>query len=280
MDYKTILVHLDQSARATERIELGFHLAGAFEAHLVCLFALSEPRIPGYVLAEGGMAIVEAGRRNRAEAAAAAKVAFDAAAGRNGGIQAEWRASERDALDVMRLGARYADLAIIGQRERGARRDDGLDPEFVEEFVLSAGRPVLVVPYAGRFARIGTRALVAWDAGQPAARAVVDALPLLARAEEVQVMVFDPDKGRADHGDIPGADIALYLARHGVKVRVSEQRCGDEKIGEQMLSRAADMDADFIVMGAYGHSRVRELVLGGVTRTLLESMTAPVLMSH
>jgi nucleotide-binding universal stress UspA family protein len=280
MTYKTILVHLDQGARATERLEPAFHLAAAFDAHLVGLFALSDPRIPAYVLAEGGVPLIEAGRRHRAEAVAEARAAFDTAAGRNRGIKTEWRASEGDALEVMRVSARYADLAIVGQHERGAKQDDGLAPEFVEEFVLSAGRPVLVVPYAGRFAKLGSRALVAWDAGQQAARAVVDALPLLARAEEVQVMVFDPDKGRADHGDIPGADIALYLARHGVKVRVSEQRCGDEKIGEQMLSRAADMGADFIVMGAYGHSRVRELVLGGVTRTLLESMTAPVLMSH
>lgn len=280
MDYKTILVHLDQGVRTAERLELAFNLAGAFDAHLVGSFALSALQMPAYVLAEGGMPLIEATRRHRAEALAGAKAVFDAAAGRNRGVKAEWRASERDALDVMRLSARYADLAIIGQHERGAQRDDGLAREFVEEFVLSAGRPALIVPYAGRFARIGTKVLVAWDAGQQSARAVVDSLPLLARAVEVKVMVFDPDRGGADHGDIPGADIALYLARHGVKVLVSQQRCGDERIGEQILSRAADMDADLIVMGAYGHSRVRELVLGGVTRTLLESMTVPVLMSH
>jgi len=280
MDYKTILVHLDQGARAAARLEVAFNVAAEFNAHLVGLFAVSATRIPAYVFAEADAPLIEAIRRNRAEGAKRAKSAFDAAAAKSDGIKTEWRSSDHDALEAMRISARYADLAIVGQRERGAERDDGLAPEFVSEFVLSAGRPVLLVPYAGRFPQIGRRVLVAWNAGQEAARAVADALPLLSRAETVKVMAFDPDKGGADHGDIPGADIALYLARHGVEVTVAQQRCGSEVVGEQILSRAADMDADLIVMGAYGHSRVRELVLGGATRTLLESMTVPVLMSR
>jgi nucleotide-binding universal stress UspA family protein len=280
MDYKTLVVHLDQGARTAGRLETAFGLARAFDAHLVGLFALSEAHVPAYMLSEAGTPLFEATRRYRTEAANNAKAAFDAAAANGEHVETEWRASEQDALEAMCVNARYADLAIVGQRERDAERDDGLAPEFVGEFLLSAGRPVLVVPYAGRFAQIGRRVLIAWNAGQQAARAVTDALPLLARAEAVKVMVFDPEKGRADHGDIPGADIALYLARHGVKVSVAQQRCGSEVVGEQILSRAADMDADLIVMGAYGHSRVRELVLGGATRTLLGSMTVPVLMSH
>jgi nucleotide-binding universal stress UspA family protein len=280
MDYKTILLHLDQGLRTAERLELGFRLAGAFDAHLVGLFALSAARIPSFALAEAGAPLIEAHNRHRAESGRRAEAIFRAAIARNTGTQAEWRTSELDAIDIMRTSARYADLAIVGQRERDAEYDTGLAPDFVEELVLSAGRPVLIVPYAGRFAQVGRRVLVAWNAGQEAARAVVDALPLLARAETVKVMVFDPDKGGADHGDIPGADVALYLARHGVKVSVSQQQCGRERVGEQILSRTADEGADLIVMGAYGHSRLRELVLGGVTRTVLESMTVPVLMSH
>jgi len=122
--------------------------------------------------------------------------------------------------------------------------------------------------------------LIAWDAGVEAARAVRDALPLLRRADTVEVAVFDPERGRREHGEQPGADVALYLARHGVKVSVARQSGADFEVGAQILSRAADTGADLIVMGAYGHSRVRELVLGGVTRTILESMTVPVLMSH
>jgi nucleotide-binding universal stress UspA family protein len=121
---------------------------------------------------------------------------------------------------------------------------------------------------------------VAWNAGREAARAVTDALPLLTRADAVHVVAFNPDKGGADHGDTPGADIGLYLARHGVKVSVAQQQNEELAVGEQILSRAADLSVDLIVMGAYGHSRVRELMLGGATRTLLDSMTVPVLMSH
>jgi len=177
------------------------------------------------------------------------------------------------------LNARYSDLVIAGQRERDAEDDAGLAPEFVDELVLSAGRPVLLVPYAGRFPDTGKRVLVAWNASAEAARAVADALPLLARAENVNVVVFEPGR-TGDHGEEPGADAALYLARHGVKATVSTYGSPDVDIGSQILSRAADNGADLIVMGAYGHSRMRELILGGATRTILESMTAPVLMSR
>jgi len=108
---------------------------------------------------------------------------------------------------------------------------------------------------------------------------VTDALPLLERSSLVEVVAFDPGRG-GEHGELPGADIGLYLARHGVKVTAARQLGTGLDVGSQILSRAADMDADLIVMGAYGHSRTRELVLGGATRTLLESMTVPVLMSH
>ena len=122
--------------------------------------------------------------------------------------------------------------------------------------------------------------MIAWDAGREAARAVSDALPLLKRAKAVEVAVFNAERRRREHGEQPGADVSLFLSRHGVKVTVAQQSGADFEVGAQVLSRAADTSADLIVMGAYGHSRVRELVLGGVTRTILESMTVPVLMSH
>jgi nucleotide-binding universal stress UspA family protein len=217
--------------------------------------------------------------RQRDEAAAQAEAAFRAAAARYGGVKAEWRFSNADALGTVQLNARYSDLVIVGQRERDTERETGIAPEFVDELVLSCGRPVLVVPYAGRFPDVGKRALLAWNASREAMRAMTYALPLLASAARVNVVVFEPGRP-GDHGDEPGADAALYLARHGVKAAVSRYGSPGLDIGSQILSRAADMTVDLIVMGAYGHSRVRELVLGGATRTLLESMTAPVLMSH
>jgi len=277
MNYKTILVHLDAGKRVPERVAIAKRLAETFEAQLTGLFAISAPRVPSYALAEAGPVVIEAEARYRAEAAHAAEAAFKAATAQMA-RSAEFRGTLRDALAATQLSARYADLVVAGQPE--PEGNTGVAPDFAEELVLSAGRPVLFVPYAGRFPEIGRRVLVAWNAGREAARAVSDALPLLARASIVQVVAFDPRKGGADHGDIPGADVALLLARHGVKVSVAQQQSEDVDVGNQILSRAADMQSDLIVMGAYGHSRLRELVLGGVTRTLLDTMTVPVLMSH
>jgi nucleotide-binding universal stress UspA family protein len=280
MSYKTILVHLDKGERTAERLELAFDLAESFDSHVVGLFALNAARIPSYALAEAGRVILDAEARQRAEAARAAERAFRAAASRRGRVNAEWRDPNVDANYAVQLSARYADLVLAGQCEPGSGNGSGVSPEFAEELVLSAGRPVLLVPYAGRFPKVGRNVLVAWNAGREAARAVTDALPLLVRASSVHVMSFNPEKGDADHGELPGADIAQYLVRHGVKVVVHRQDNAEVDVGNQLLSRAADLGADLIVMGAYGHARMRELVLGGVTRTLFETMTVPVLMSH
>lgn len=277
MSYKTILVHLDGRGRSTERLDFAFGVAATFEAHLVGLYAPGVPRIPSYALAEAGPAVRELVERRRAESMHQAEKAFRDASARRGDAGAEWRISEADPAVAVALSARYADLVIVAQAEP---QDEVGVRYLAEEFVLSADRPVLYLPYAGRFATIGERVMIAWDAGREAARAVSDALPLLRRANAVEVAVFDPERRRREHGEQPGADVSLYLARHGVKVSVTQQSGADFDVGAQVLSRAADTAADLIVMGAYGHSRLRELVLGGVTRTILESMTVPVLMSH
>lgn len=272
MTYKTILVHLDENPRRAERLQLAATLAGRFDAHLVGLFALGAARIPSYALAEAGPVIRDIEERRRGQAARAAEEEFRQAERRGGG-KSEWRLSTQDAAAAVRLSARYADLAVLGQPQP----DQGLERSFVEEVILSAGRPVLMVPYAGRFADTGKRVLVAWNAGREAARAVTDALPLLGKAQAVEVVAFGAE---GDHGEVPGADLALFLARHGVKATAARQSAPGVDIGNQILSRAADVNADLIVMGAYGHSRLRELALGGATRSVLDAMTVPVLMAH
>jgi nucleotide-binding universal stress UspA family protein len=273
MSYKTILVHLDERERASERLQLGLQLAVGFDAHLVALFALDTAHVPSHARAEGASVMEEIERRRRKAAAAAAESEFRQAERRTA-AKAEWRLSMDSALPAVGLSARYADLVITGQPEPG----DSLAMAFAGDLVLSVGRPVLFVPYAGRFSELGKRVLVAWNASREAARAVSDALPLLARADSVELVAFEPRSG--DHGALPAADIALYLARHGVKATAARQSAPQIDIGSQILSRAADTSADLIVMGGYGHSRLRELVLGGVTRSMLEAMTVPVLMSH
>jgi nucleotide-binding universal stress UspA family protein len=279
MDYKTILVHLDAGKRRSERLEIALALADGRDAHVVGLFALSMARMPSYIRVDTSAILKAAQDQRRSEAAGAAEAEFRSAAARYGGAKAEWRVSSADAQHAVQLHARYSDLVIVGQRDREAEPATGIAPEFVDELVLSCGRPVLLVPYAGRFRDVGKRVLVAWNASAEAARAVADALPLLERAERVDVIVFEGGSP-VDHGEEPGADAALYLARHGVKATVSRYGIPDVDVGAQILTRAADLSVDLIVMGAYGHSRLRELVLGGATRTILESMTAPVLMSR
>jgi nucleotide-binding universal stress UspA family protein len=146
--------------------------------------------------------------------------------------------------------------------------------------LLASGRPLLAVPYAGQFERVGDRVLVAWNASREATRAVNDALPLLRGATIVTVLAVNPKHGIEGHGDVPAADIVLHLARHGVKAEAAHTIANDISEGDALLSYAADLGADLIVAGGYGHSRARETVFGGVTRTLLEEMTVPMLLSH
>jgi nucleotide-binding universal stress UspA family protein len=278
MSYKTILVHLDVGARTPARLDLACRLARRFDAHLVGLHALTEIRLPGYARVMTGQAaeLTEFQAHAAAEMRERSAALFAKRATAAGLERSEYRASDADALQAVPLHARYADLVVAGQPSE----DDasGVEPDFVERLLLAAGRPVLVVPYAGSFADVGKRVLVAWNASREATRALTDSLPLLREAASVHVIAFEP--AGAAHGEVPGADIALYLARHGIKVTVSQQSAPDVDVGNQLLSRAADLDTDLVVMGAWGHSRLQELVMGGVTQTILRSMTVPVLLSH
>jgi len=276
-DYKTILVHYDHGKPALARLDVGVELASTFGAHLACLYALKQEQLPSGAM-EVRELLQEAQRRRQAEVLQTARRGYQDCLRRTGFDKAEWRLSARDALDAVTLHARYADLVVIGQQNPDL--DSGVGRDFERSVPIAVGRPVLVVPYTFERRPVGERVLVAWNAGREAARAVSDALPLLKRAIHVDVVVFNLSKSGAEHGEEPGADIALYLARHGVKVTVSRVDAPDLDVGNQLLSRAFDLSADLIVMGAWGHSRLRELVLGGVTRTLLESMTVPVLMAH
>lgn len=280
MGYKTILVLLDGAAHREEQINVAFEQSEKFDAHLVCLYVPGPIPIPAYALAEAGTIVTELIQRRRREAAQAVKNAFETMSARRRAVKCEWRMDDGDAVAAACLNARYADLVIAGQ-PLPRQEETGLSgAQFAADLVLCAGRPVLFVPYAGHFPAVGKRILVAWNAGREAARALSDALPLLKRASHVDLVSLDPQSNASQHGDVPGADISLLLTRHGVKVTVSQQSGSGIGVGEQILSRAADVGADLIVMGAYGHSRLRERILGGATRTMLEAMTVPVLMSH
>lgn len=278
MTYKTILVHCDASRGVGARLAVAADIAQRFDARLVGLHAREPFEVVSF--ADSGMSLgplmeaYEAGCEAAEKAAAAAY--GKATKGRN--FPAEWRVTEAFSEDALAVGSRYADLVVIGQ----ADQDDpsGGRDDLPEHVALATGRPVLVVPKIGALSSIGKTVMLCWNASRESARAAADALPFLRAAEKVIVLVIDPEVSPSGHGQEPGADVAAWLARHGVKVVVQRDVAADTKVGETILSRAADHGVDLIVMGIYGHSRLREFVLGGASRTLLSSMTAPVLMSH
>jgi nucleotide-binding universal stress UspA family protein len=280
MDYRTIVVHLDSGAHCVERIAVAARLAREFGAHLVGLYAAEPRELPASIRSKGDLARALEWRRSYEERAHEVTRRFRDETSRAGLAGTEVRIAEKDPAEAMALNALYADLAIIGQRDPDEDSDAlGLPHDFVDSTLQQSSRPLLVVPYAGSFPRIGSRVLIAWNASRTAARAVRDALPFLRRAEKVLVLSVNPERS-GNHGESPGADIALYLARHGVNVEAAESHAGDVEPGSWLVSRACDLSADLIVMGGYGHSRLAESLFGGVTRSILGQLTLPMLAEH
>jgi nucleotide-binding universal stress UspA family protein len=193
------------------------------------------------------------------------------------GLKAEWRAVRHETPEECVAQARHADLALAARPDSEGR--GGMPPNLAESLVLAAGRPVLLLP-PGIPTRAIRRVLVGWNASREAARAAADAMPFLARAEAVELLVVDPERRSALHGQEPGVDIARHLARHRVAVEVRALASDGEDVGRVLLSRAAVIGADLLVMGAYGHSRLTELAFGGATRTAIREAELPVLMSR
>jgi nucleotide-binding universal stress UspA family protein len=219
-------------------------------------------------------AYMEAQRREAAAAGAAFRQALT-----QGKLQGEWIFREADETGSAVAEAALYDLVVVGQPnpDAGLTGGIGLRPE---EIVLSCGRPVLVVPYAGSFAGIGRRVLIAWNGSREAARALHDAMFLLAGAEAVSVVEIDPPAPGVAAPAASAAQVAAALSRRGIAARPESETSGDIGVEDLLLSRASDLGADLLVMGAYGHSRIREFVLGGVSRSIFRHMTVPVLMAH
>jgi nucleotide-binding universal stress UspA family protein len=272
--YKTILVHLDSGKRRRQRLDLAFTLAEKYDAHLVGFFGLENLTIPP--TPEAAPVLLETMLELRREASEEAEQAFRDKMSKEGyAAKSEWFATLGDGFAELQHRARYADLVIAGQPESNG----GVPPWFSRELVMSIGRPVLYVPRAGRFDDCGERVLIPWNASREAARALEDGLPFLQRAGEAEVVTFDEDRAEPQER-LPDPDVGAFLARHDAKVTVAAQPAPGIDIGSAILGRATENGADLIVMGAYSHSRLRELVLGGATRFVFESMSVPTLMSR
>ncbi len=275
---KDLLVHVNVSKHCRSRLEIAARLAKAFDAHLTGLYTSAVGDIPFFMMEEIGADVEPTMRGWWLQMRDKVKADFDAFL-RDTGVAADWIEVEDDVAAMAPYHARYTDLAIIGQidPEELLPRPEYEIPEGV---ALDSGRPVLVVPYAGTLTTLGQRVLVAWNGSAQSARAVNDAVPFLRRAVRVTVLTINPDGLRKRKGDHPGAQIAAHLSRHGIKADARELTVDDVGVDDMILSQASEEGADLIVMGAYGHSRAREIVLGGATRALFKDMTVPILMSH
>ena len=281
MAYKTVLVHCNDGRRIARVVEAAAEVAHRFQAHLVGVsvtppVAIIPSGMPG---APDAIVVDEhcvAYRRDNP----AMRAAFAAAAGRRSS-SAEWRegdAGSSNVADVVLQHAHAADLVVAAQSDPGWQWTAHLD--IADRLAVESGRPVLIVPNEGLHRDFGKRVLVAWNARREAARAVFDALPLLQQAQEVKVIWVNPQDEGGSAVDVPAGDICAALARHGVKceaIHVARPHIG---VGQTLLTRAAEYGSDLLVMGCYGHSRLREFVLGGASRHVLDHMAIPVLMSH
>lgn len=278
MSYKTLLVNAAPSARAQQVIAYASRLALAEDAHLVGLASTGLTELayqcnaaaPGVILLPEDVSAMTGGAQEALDR-------FQAIAGSLGVHSTEQRLTDDNLLDSLVLQSRYSDLVVVGQGEFGLNYP--LSAFSPQQLILHCPRPVVIVPAEGEFTRVAERPLLAWDGGMAASRAIEAAIPLLQRARLVTLAVCNPDEVYGAHGPQPGADMAHFLARHDIRVEVVV-RDAVEDVGAGLLELARECEADLLVMGCYGHTRFRELLLGGTSRSVLRKMTLPVLMTR
>ena len=268
---------LSDTSRSPYRIQLAAELAIKLDAHLV---GIADTGVSRFIYQDGNINGVDPSLLSHLEylreRANQNVTDFKKQVEQIGVDSFDGAVTQDDAVGGIGLRARYCDLVVVGQTNPEESSPAVMD-DFPEYMILNSGRPVLIIPYAGEFHHIGKRPLIAWDGSRAATRAITDAIPLLKKSDLVHVAIINPKNDM--HGEQPGADIAAYLARHGIRLEVSVHRTKLD-IGNALLSLSADLNSDLIVMGGYGHSRFKEMIMGGATRTILESMTIPVFMSH
>lgn len=278
--YKTIVLHVDDGSQFPARLRIAAALAERHGAHLIGS-AVTGSTARDYAMAAatpfGALPLVDLTELR--ERASAALERFSEEARRLGVASLETRLIEEDAERALVLQSAYADLIVVGQDNVSAIGTSVVTgvPDYV---ALHGTRPVLVVPHGCQNSTVGSGIVIGWNASAEASRAVLTALPLLRQAGFVRVVVIDPQPLGIRHGEEPGADLATYLARHGIDVEVSVETDGAPDAGDALLAHALRHGADLVVAGAYGHSRFREWVAGGTTRTLLDNAVLPVLLAH
>ena len=273
---KDILVSLSSETNNTGVVAYAVSLASKFEAHVTGVAFAQDPFVAGAMFDGVSVAVIEQYQEEAKNAAKAAAKQFEETA-RGAAVAGESRVVDTSVEGIGesfgRLARRY-DISVVGQSESKGPAANLI----IEGALFASGRPTLVVPYTQRQGFKADRALLCWDGSRSAARAFSDALPVIKRSGTVEVITIASKD--SNKGEIAGADIAHHLARHGIKAELNRIVAPDTDVPNTILSYAADSSADLIVMGGYGHSRLREFVLGGATRGILGSMTVPTLLAH
>lgn len=274
MSVKTILLHLNNDPQLESRIETALNLAALHGAHIKALYTIAQVTVPtsfmGYVPPE----FIEQSKVSEEKEAAEAKAKLDKLAS-VAGQEVELVIEEGYSPDLINEHAVAVDLVIIGQGDPDA--ENNMQSQYIaDELVVSSPRPVLVIPYTGEYKLFGKHVLVAWNNSREASRALHEALPFLKNADNVTLLSVNADKDESYEID----HVLAHLKRHGVDAIFKAGIWPDIKVGDALLDALVDYSADMLVMGAYGHSRLREMILGGATQSTLAHMTAPVLFAH
>ncbi|MEJ1157668.1 universal stress protein [Prosthecomicrobium sp. N25] len=277
MAIKDILLLLDLAKDKSPAAELALDLAGRMNAHITGVGLAIDPIVPGFVVAPIPIELIEAAREEALKTARDAAARFEHAAGL-AGVSRETRIVEvlmGGAPENFLANCRTTDLVVVGQEDPD--KPEGMREALIEAALFEGAAPLLVVPYITRTALSTSKVMIAWDGSRTAAHAVQAALPILAQAGQIAVVMVG---AAMDGPGEPGADIATWLARHGLSVDIETIPAPATGIGDALLNHASDRGFDLLVMGGYGHSRVREFLFGGATRDILRSMTVPILMAH
>jgi nucleotide-binding universal stress UspA family protein len=280
MSVKTIAISLNDTENLDHLLPTCAAFAARHDAHVNGVYII--PSVEVYA-AFGGIAmaeVVDVQRKSFLSMAKKVKEKFDRTMKLNS-LSAEWRQLDALGSSISHefiQQCRTADLAMIAQEDPNA--NNGVEAGFVGSIVMDSGKPVLIIPRGHSFDAIGGKVVFGWNGSKEAARACFDALPLLSDKSEVNLVWVDPQKQHGEAGSLPGAELGATLARHGVKVTAEPMPSADADAGRALLNRVSDSGADLLVMGAYGHSRMREFVFGGATEHVLNNMKVPVLTSH
>lgn len=273
MTVRDLFVYVDNDRQCGNRLGYAVQIARCFGANLHGVYVRRQMGIPSYAEVQIPKDVLAEAERSLAQMAASASAAFSQAVDGTS-LQTGYRELRGTLPDVLSASLRYADLAVLPQRHP---EDADLNTHYnPAPLMFQTGRPVLIVPHGGTLEFPARRAVVAWDGGAASARALHDALPLLAKAEQVVVVSV----GKRASASLDDNDLGAHLARHGLDVELRNVEAADSDAHRVVMKVAADTGSGLLVMGGYGHTRVRELVLGGMTRDVLSGMTAPVLMSH